>query len=239
MKGILLKTIKFKNRKLRGILTIFILICFFLTITYTIVSGSTSGVHYYAGINIASLNYDGIQATISYANPTLATTHDFSGEWIGLGADSSNWVQGGWMKDANFGMSQPLAYLENVVNGNRSVYFYSISPSSHNYKLEFVGRRADYMAVFRLYIDGQVANPAGIVYAQYLMPEATGEVFNNSSSYSQMGPASLSNIQLRYANQYVLWKDQYPTQNTQAFQYPPYQLLIFNKYYNIGNRLQP
>jgi len=74
---------------------------------------------------------------------------------------------------------------------------------------------------------------------QDLWPQAKGEVYNSTTSYSDMGPASLSNIQLRWSGSYFPWKNQYPTLHTSAFADSPYQLIIFNEFYNISNRRKP
>jgi len=53
-------------------------------------------------------------------------------------------------------------------------------------------------------------NGTGIMAEQDLWPQAKGEVYNSTTSYSDMGPASLSNIQLRWSGSYFPWKNQVP-----------------------------
>ncbi|MGC8691183.1 MAG: hypothetical protein ACP5SP_07075 [Caldisericum sp.] len=57
------------------------------------------------------MNYDGIKATISYANPNLVSNNDFSGENISLADNNGSWVEVGWMKDPNKGAYSPMAFL--------------------------------------------------------------------------------------------------------------------------------
>ncbi|BAL80208.1 hypothetical protein CSE_00820 [Caldisericum exile AZM16c01] len=198
---------------------------------------AVNGNYSFAGVQISAMNYDGIKATISYANPNLVSNNDFSGENISLADNNGSWVEVGWMKDPNKGAYSPMAFLENMVV-NDTIIFYSLTPTTHTYELVFVGRRTDNSAVFRFYLDGNLMYGTGIMAPQDLWPQAKGEVYNTTASYSDMGPASISNIQLRYAGSYVFWKDQYPTLNTTTFAYLPYQLFIFDKYYNIGNKKQ-
>lgn len=198
-----------------------------------------SGKYSFAGIHIEdAMDYDGIKATISYANPNLVSNNDFSGECIALVDSGDFWVEVGWMKDPYLSIAtSPVAFFENMVARNQ-IRYYGITPTTHTYELVFVGRRADNSAVFRFYLDGNLMEGTGIMGPQYLDPEAKGEVFNTTASYSDMEPASISNIQLRWRGSYYLWKDQYPTLHTSAFAYPPYQLFIFDKYYNISNKKQ-
>jgi len=198
---------------------------------------AVTGNYSFAGVQISAMNYDGIKATISYANPNLVSNNDFSGENISLADNNGSWVEVGWMKDPNKGAYSPMAFFENMVV-NDTIIFYSLTPTTHTYELVFVGRRADNSAVFRFYLDGNLMDGTGIMAPQYLWPQGKGEVYNTTASCSDMGPASISNIQLRYAGSYVFWKDQYPTLNTTTFAYPPYQLFIFDKYYNISNKKQ-
>jgi len=186
------------------------------------------------GINNSNNEFDGIEADISYANPTLAAPNDFSSENISLVDNDTFWVEVGWVKDPNKKVYSTEAFFENIV-ATQQVYYYPISQQTHNYKVVFVGRRADYNAVFRFYLDNNLMYGAGLMGPQYLRPEAKGEVYNSTNRYSDMGPANISNLKLRYSGEFSLWKNQYPTLNTNVFTHPPYRLIFFNLFYHFAN----
>lgn len=195
---------------------------------------NTNSGYSFAGINNSNNEFDGIEADISYANPTLAAPNDFSSENISLVDNDTFWVEVGWVKDPDKKVYSTEAFFENIV-ATQQVYYCPISQQTHNYKVVFVGRRADYNTVFRFYLDNNLMTGTGLMGPQYLRPEAKGEVYNSTNQYSDMGPANISNLKLRYLGEFQLWRDQYPTLNTNAFTSSPYRLIIFNFYYNFAN----
>lgn len=134
-----------------------------------------TGKYSFAGIYIKdAMDYDGIKADISYANPNLVSSNDFSGECIALVDSGDFLVEVGWMKDPYLsGSASPVAFFENIVARDQ-IRYYGITPTTHTYELVFVGRRADNSAVFRFYLDGNLMEGTGIMGPQYLDPEAKG-----------------------------------------------------------------
>ncbi|MGC8789832.1 hypothetical protein [Caldisericum sp.] len=203
-------------------------------------SGQAPGYNF-AGINDSDKFFTGIQSSISYANPNVIGSQSFSLEGLMLKDATSSpysWVEAGWVKDNRYSMTMPYGFLENKQGSSYTYTYFTISPSTHNYKLVYVGQTADYRYVYACYYDG-VWEARGFVYSQDLFPEAKGEVYNSTSSYSQMGPASISNIQLLHSGSWILWQNSYPTLHTGYFENnPPYHLTILNLFYNIYNTFQ-
>jgi len=88
-----------------------------------------TGNYSFAGIHIKNaMDYDGIKADISYANPNLASNNDFSAECISL-IDNSCWVEVGWVKNPYRGAHSPVAFFENMV-AQDEIRFYQLSPTN-------------------------------------------------------------------------------------------------------------
>ncbi len=224
-----------------SIIIILLLVLFSGSLLAKAESGQAPGYNF-AGINDSDQLFEGIQAMISYANPTVIGSSSFSLEGLML-SSSYTWVETGWVKDNNPKdnrppMQEPYGFLENRQNNNYTYTYFPISHYSHSYKLVYVGQTADYRYVYACYCDG-IWEAKGYVYSQDMYPEAKGEVCNSTSSYTQMGPASISNLQLKYADSWVLWQNSYPTLHTEYFENnPPYSLTILNLNYNIYNKSQ-
>ncbi len=197
--------------------------------------------YYFAGINDSDKFFEGIQSIISYANPNVIGNESFSLEGLMLcdDADPNNtesWVETGWVKDNRYNMSSPWGFLENKQLNTFTYTYFGITPHSHNYKLMYVGQTADHRYVYACYYDG-VWEARGFLYSETTCPEVHGEVLRSPSSnpYTQMGPASFSNIKLLHIGSWNLWCNSYPTLHTETFSDNPYSLTIFNRYYNIAN----
>ncbi len=80
---------------LQNKLVVFLLIFVFLGLPALQKSFAYTSRYSLSGIEIDNMQYDGIKANISYANPTLMSHNNFSGENISLADNNDSWVEVG------------------------------------------------------------------------------------------------------------------------------------------------